>query len=257
MYDAINAAVVESIERGVATSCSLMVPCPGAPAAMQVLRDRPTIAFGIHLTLVCDLPDHPWGPLMPRDRVPSLLDAAGEFFTPDQTDALLAQASIDEVALEFRAQIVRVLDAGLEPTHLDWHCLADGGRDDIRELTLALAAEFGLAVRIWLDPARTQLRGRGLPVTDHDFLDSFSLELADKQGAYAAKLRALPAGLNEWAVHPSLGDDRDGGTPVRRTDYDFLTSSLARELIEDEGITVLGYRSIQRAWADLGADREL
>ena len=29
MHDAVNAAVVESIENGIASSCSLMVPCPG------------------------------------------------------------------------------------------------------------------------------------------------------------------------------------------------------------------------------------
>ncbi|MFD3943365.1 ChbG/HpnK family deacetylase [Streptomyces sp. NPDC058579] len=30
MYPAINAAVIESIEEGIAASCSLMVPCPAA-----------------------------------------------------------------------------------------------------------------------------------------------------------------------------------------------------------------------------------
>ncbi|WP_425472880.1 hypothetical protein [Streptomyces botrytidirepellens] len=28
------------------------------------------------------------------------------------------------------------MDAGLAPAHLDWHCLADGGREGIRDLTL-------------------------------------------------------------------------------------------------------------------------
>ena len=39
MHDAINAAVVESIENGIASSCSLMVPCPAAADAMRLLRD--------------------------------------------------------------------------------------------------------------------------------------------------------------------------------------------------------------------------
>jgi hypothetical protein len=54
MYHAINAAVVQSIEDGIASSCSLMVPCPWALHAMQLLYERPEIPFGIHLTLVCD-----------------------------------------------------------------------------------------------------------------------------------------------------------------------------------------------------------
>ena len=42
MHDAVNAAVVESIENGIASSCSLMVPCPAAADAMRLLRDART-----------------------------------------------------------------------------------------------------------------------------------------------------------------------------------------------------------------------
>jgi len=54
MHDAVNAAVVESIENGIASSCSLMVPCPAAANAMRLLRERPHISFGIHFALIRD-----------------------------------------------------------------------------------------------------------------------------------------------------------------------------------------------------------
>ncbi|MGW7097782.1 polysaccharide deacetylase family protein, partial [Streptomyces sp. NPDC054874] len=249
MYPAVNAAVIESIEEGIATSCSLMVPCPGTPQAMKLLSQRPQIPFGIHLTLVCEMPAIPWGPLSDRERVPSLLDPAGELFSPTTAGraTLLSQARLDEIELEFRAQIDAVADAELTPTHLDFHCLADGGRDDILDLTVVLAAEYGLAVRIWLEPGRQAMRSRRLPVTDNDFLDSFSLDIEGKAARYAQLLRDLPAGLNEWAVHPSLGDKEsqtvDGGWLVRRTDYEFLISPQAREVLQQEDITVVDYRT--------------
>ncbi|MDX3605925.1 polysaccharide deacetylase family protein [Streptomyces sp. FL06-04B] len=255
MYPAINAAVIESIEEGIAGSCSLMVPCPGAPQAMRLLGRKPQIPFDIHLTLVCEMPGIRWGPLIARERVPSLLDPAGKLFspTPGGRAALLAQARLDEIELEFRAQIDAVAGTGLTPTHLDFHCLADGGRDDILDLTVALAAEYGLAVRVWLEPGRQAMRERGLPVTDNDFLDSFSLDIEGKAARYAQMLRDLPAGLNEWAVHPSLGDKEsqavDDGWLVRRTDYDFLTSPQAREVLQQEDIAVIDYRTIQRVWS--------
>lgn len=254
MYDAINTAVVDSIERGIASSCSLMVPCPSAPHAMRLLRERAEIPFGIHLTLVCDTPHYRWGPLTAKENVPSLLDDAGELFisTPAGRSELLAQARLDEVELEFRAQIDAVADAGLAPTHLDFHCLADGGRADILDLTVALAAEYGLAVRVWLEPGRQKARQQGLPVTDNEFLDSFSLDLEGKSAQYARLLRDLPSGLSEWAVHPSVGREEsqaiDSGWRVRRTDYDFLTSPEARALLQQEGIVVIDYRSVQQAW---------
>jgi predicted glycoside hydrolase/deacetylase ChbG (UPF0249 family) len=97
-----------------------------------------------------------------------LLDKAGVLFPPAQIPRLLAQARIEDVAREFRAQIDAVIEDGLAPTHLDWHCLADGGREDIFDLTVALAAEYGLAVRAWLEPGHQRLRRQGLPVIDHE-----------------------------------------------------------------------------------------
>jgi chitin disaccharide deacetylase len=256
MYHAINAAVVESIEEGIASSCSLMVPCPWALHAMHLLRQRPRIPFGIHLTLFCDTTHYRWAPLTAREKVRSLLDETGELFTPAKVPELLARARLDEVELEFRAQIDAVVDAGLTPTHLDWHCLADGGRDDILDLTVALAGEYGLAVRVWLEPGRRKLRRRGLPVTDQSFLDSFDLDIDGKSARFGQLLRDLPVGLSEWSVHPGLGNEESqaidpGGWQVRRTDYEFLTSPEARELLRQEGIIVIDYRTIRQAWSQI------
>ena len=252
MYLAVNVAVVRSIEEGIARSCSLMVPCPWAPHAMDLLRDRPEISFGIHLTLLIDVPHYRWGPLTARDRVPSLLDEAGELHEWDRMSDLLARAHLDEVELEFRAQIDRVVDAGLAPTHLDFHSLADGGRDDILDLTVALAQEYGLAVRVWLEPGRERLRARGLPVDDYPLMDSTRIDLDGKAARLADLAHELPAGLSEWAMHPSLGTEESQAVNSlwrqRLTDYEFLISAEARELIRDEGIQVIDYRPMQRAW---------
>lgn len=253
MYHAINAAVIRSIEAGIATSCSLMVPCPWAAHAVHLLRERPEIPFGVHLTLFCDTTHYGWGPLSPRDQVPSLLTGTGELFTPDGVPALLAQARVDEVELECRAQVRAVLDAGLTPSHLDWHCLADGGRDDIFDMTVALAEEHGLAVRVWREPGRQKLRARGLPVDDHELMDSFRLDLDGKPARYAWLLRELPPGLNEWAVHAGLGNEEaqaiDGGWRVRSTDYEFLTSAQANQILQQEGIVLVDYRAVQQVWS--------
>lgn len=253
MRRGINVAVVEAIEGGIASSCSLMVPCPGAPEAMRLLRERPGIPFGIHLTLVCEVErEGAWGPVASKEWVGSLLDEAGELFSPGRCDELLGRARIEEVEVEFRAQVEVVLEAGLAPTHLDWHCLADGGRGDIFELTLALAGEYGLAVRVWGEAGRRRVRG--LPVTDNDFLDSFSLGLDGKAARYARLLRELPVGLSEWAVHPGVGDAESrvvepGGWRVRQTDHEFLMSAEARELLWEEGGFVIDYRGVQEWWS--------
>ena len=157
--------------------------------------------------------------------------------------------------MEFRAQIQVVLAAGLKPTHLDWHALRLGGREDIFDVMLRLAREYGLALRIvgqsWIEKTQSQ----GLPSNDHDFLDSYLLDPVTKAADYAELLRKLPVGLNEWAVHPGLDNSEllaieSGSNHIRQTDFDFLTSQRAKDLIKEEGIILLDYRALQDVWKD-------
>jgi predicted glycoside hydrolase/deacetylase ChbG (UPF0249 family) len=257
MHEAVNAAVVESIENGIASSCSLIVSCPAAANALRLLRERPHIPFGIHLSLIRDSPEYRWGPAAAKADVPSLLDpGTDELFvdTPAQRTALFAAAKLTEVDRELRAQIDAVVEVGMAPTHLDWHCLADGGRADILGLTMALAHEYGLAARVWLDDGRRKARQQGKPVVDNAFLDSYSVSLDDKAATYARLLRDLPPGLNEWAIHPAHGTERRRSIEptdwqVRQSDHAFLTSQQAREILDRERITVIDYRPLQQAWS--------
>jgi chitin disaccharide deacetylase len=242
------------LQEGVVSSTSLMAPCPWAPHAMQLLRENPDIPFGVHLTVTCDSLIYRWGPLTSKGEVPSLLDEAGYFYQNARIPEFLAQAKLDEVEVEFRAQINAVLAAHLKPTHLDWHCLPDGGRADIFDMTLALAKENGLALRVHARPLAEKWQRAGLPTSDHNMLDSYALSTVDKSACYAQLLRELPAGLSEWAVHPSLGNAEaqalePDSWPVRKTDFDFLIAQEAHAILEEEGIVLLDYRALQKVWA--------
>lgn len=253
MYHAVNEAIFRTLREGVVCSTSLMVPCPWALHAMHLLRENPEIQFGIHLTMIRDLSNYAWGPLTLRKDVPSLIDETGYFYNLEHMSDVLTQAKLDEVEIEFRAQIEAVLTAGLKPTHLDWHCLHNGGRADILDMTVELAKDFGLALRVY-DPSMIEkLQSQGLPTDDHDLLDSYDLDTVDKSIRYVQMLRELPTGLSEWAVHPGLGNSESqaidpGGWKVRQTDFEFLMSSEARETIRQEEIILLSYRSLQELW---------
>jgi chitin disaccharide deacetylase len=230
------ASALETIIHGVAASGSVMVVCPGSAAALELLASHPEVPVGVHLTLTADFPQVPWSPLTagPSIQEHGLLLGIG------QRDRLLAQADAHEVEAEFRAQIEVLLEAGVQPTHLDWHCLADGGREDIFDLTSALAEEYRTGVRAWTDYGRAALRKRGLTVQNRPFLDSFGVPLQGKQKRFREYLRTLPEGLSEWAVHPAQANAGDSGSDVRTTDYDVLMAPGIRQALADECITVLG-----------------
>src|SRR5215813_11335544 len=219
-----NVATLRALTQGVVSSTSLMVPCPWALHAMRLLAEHPEVSFGVHLTVVCDVAHYRCAPLTSRDKVASLVDESGSFYMEDHLSQWLAQVQLSELEVEFRAQIEAVLAASLTPTHLDWHCLPDGGRADIFEMTLHLAKEYGLAVRVFDRSTGEGLQRQGLPATDHDVLDSYRLGIDDKSAWYARALRDLPSGLSEWAVHPALGTPEmqaiePASWQVRTTDF--------------------------------------
>jgi predicted glycoside hydrolase/deacetylase ChbG (UPF0249 family) len=220
---------------------------------MQILADHPEISFGIHLTIISDLPLYRWGSLTSRDKVPSLIDEAGYFYSYERMPELLAQARLAEVEVEFRAQIEAALARSLKPTHLDWHCLYNGGRADMFELTVRLAQEYGLAMRVFDRAMDEALRRQGLPTPEHDVADTYKLNVDRKLAWFASALRALPSGLSEWAAHPALGTPEvqaydPVGWRAHPTDLAFLISPEARQIIEQEGIILLSYRPLQQVW---------
>ncbi len=160
---------------------------------------------------------------------------------------------LDELELEFRAQIETVLAAGLAPTHLDWHALRFGDRTDIFDLMIRLAKEYGLALRVIGRDSIEKLQSQGFPTIDYDFLDSYIIDPGIKPARFAQLLHELPAGLSEWAVHPGLDTPEllalePAGNHERQADYDFLISQQAKEIVAEEGIILIDYRKLQEVW---------
>ncbi len=253
MCHSTNAAILRALTEGVICSTTLMVPCAWASEAVRLVVENPTISFGVHLTAIGDGPDYRWKPLACRDKVPSLVDETGQFYNSDRIPEFLAKADLNELELEFRAQIEAVLAATLKPTHLDWHSLRIARRPAIFDVMFRLAREYGLALRVREPALIEKVQHQGLPCNDYDFLDSYGLDTTDKSARFIQLLRDLPAGLSEWAVHPGLADTEllaiePDGALIRQADLDFLVSAQAREVIEQEGIILLSYKLIQEIW---------
>lgn len=261
MCHSVNAAIMRALTDGIVRSATLMVPCPWAQHAMRFLAERPEIRFGVHLTTISEWADYRWGPVASREKVPSLVDRTGFFYDFDHMPELFTRLNLAELEAEFRAQIETVLAAGLHPTHLDWHALRINSRDDVFGVMTKLALKYGLALRVMGADRIAQIQSRGLPTNDNDFLDSYLLDPADKTARYIERLRRLPSGLNEWAIHPGLSDPElkaidPTGHHIRQADFDFLISQEAKETIEEEGIILLDYQALQIVWQEKSPNLE-
>lgn len=138
-----NQGAIKSITEGVATSCSIMMPCPWAASFVKEALKEPMDA-GLHLTLTSEWKNYRWPPLAGKEAVPGLTDPEGNLWPSVQE--VVANASPDEVEIEIRAQIDRALSMGFKPTHMDSHMGTLFYHPPFLERYIKLGIEYGIPV---------------------------------------------------------------------------------------------------------------
>jgi hypothetical protein len=73
----VDDASFAALESGAVTSASVMVPCPWLTEVADWARSHPDADLGLHLTLTSEWKTYRWGPVAPRDQVPTLLEPDG------------------------------------------------------------------------------------------------------------------------------------------------------------------------------------
>ncbi|MEX2233923.1 MAG: polysaccharide deacetylase family protein, partial [Cyclobacteriaceae bacterium] len=114
-----NQGAIQAMEKGVANSLSIMMPCPWVPGFVHYMKEHPGIDAGLHLTLTSEWKDYRWAPLAGRTVVPGLVDQEGAMWR--SVELVAKNAKADEVETEIREQLKRARDMGFEPTHFDSH----------------------------------------------------------------------------------------------------------------------------------------
>jgi chitin disaccharide deacetylase len=117
-YDA-NLGMTTVLEKGVAPSLSVMMPCPWVPHIVHYFKEHPGIDAGLHLTLTSEWKEYRWGPLAGIGAVPGLVDEEGAMWR--SVASVVKNASAEEVDREIRAQLARAVRMGFQPTHMDSH----------------------------------------------------------------------------------------------------------------------------------------
>ncbi|MGN6494231.1 MAG: polysaccharide deacetylase family protein [Agriterribacter sp.] len=114
-----NEGVKNAIDKGVASSFSVMMPCPWVPEIVKYIKANPRHDGGLHLTLTSEWNNYRWPPLSGKPATPGLVDEEGAMWheVPD----VVKHATADEIDREIRAQLDRALTMGFVPTHLDSH----------------------------------------------------------------------------------------------------------------------------------------
>lgn len=227
----INAGIFEAHNQGLVTSATLMVGFPAAEEAAENWGRTPDIGIGLHVVLTGGRP------LLPPERVPSLVDEKGRF--PAKPEGLSAAHS-DEVMAEVEAQFekFRVL-AGRLPTHLDSHHHSHR-LPVVCDALVSLAKRYGLAIRNASPEVGERLRREGIATTDIFVEDFFGNEV--RIGELLKILGGLGTGVTELMCHPARIDEAlrldSSYVDEREQELATLTHPDAIRAIREEGIVL-------------------
>ena len=237
-----------------------MVPCPWFPEAAAYARTHPEHDLGLHLTLTSEWHHYRWGPVLPPDRVPSLLDSLG--FLHATTEAAVRHARPAEVEAELRAQVERALAFGLRPTHLDSHMGVLFQTPALFEVYVRVGRAYGLPVfvpRTALEqqaPALLDLLGKDDVLIDHLVMATPDVAPEDWPAFYERAIANLEPGVTEIIVHLAYDDAEmqavtvdhpDFGAAWRQRDFDVFTSPAIDSLIAAHGVRLTTYRELHQA----------
>ncbi len=145
--DSANRAFVEGYEKGMLRNGVIMMTCGKAEEAARRFRGETGFCMGLHLTMNAEWDRVKWGPVAPRERVPTIVDENGWLY--QTTQALHdAHPSIDEILLEMDAQLDLARSYGLDIYFADAHMLftwaVEGLENAVREWCAQRGLIFGM-----------------------------------------------------------------------------------------------------------------
>jgi predicted glycoside hydrolase/deacetylase ChbG (UPF0249 family) len=273
--EGVNRGILEAFHHGIVTSASLLANGAAFAGAVEAARSAPGLGVGVHL----NLSDGP--PVADRKIVSTLLNRNGEFAGGPETllfRRVRGGLVLAEVEREWHAQIQKVRDAGIAPTHLDGHkhvhmlpglfeiALRIAKRHDVGAIRVSLessslraalssGAKQNAAVvmkqgvqarglKLLARDARAQAERAGISTADYFCGIAQTGELT-REGVEQF-VKSLPEGTTELVCHPGYADAALRKTPTRlqdsrQTELQILTDTGIRNLVASLGIRLIDY----------------
>ena len=252
----VNAGIVEAHEKGILTATTLMANGSAFEDAVRLAREHPGLDMGVHLVLV--------GGSSLRTGLP----------LPQAIHELIYAVVRGRIKPydELKPQVERIIEAGLQPTHLDTHKHTHV-IPAVLDAVARLSQEYGIrwvrrpfdfplsgggyvpwTVRLLsrcMNGVRwrfhSALQRRDCRVTDH--FAGFQMTGRFRVEELTALIRNLPEGITEFMCHPGrcTGELRGMRTRLKESREEELKALIAPEVrhaIEEQGVQLARYRDL-------------
>jgi len=226
------------------TSASILAPAPWFVAAAELCVNNPGWCVGVHLCLVGEWRGYRWRPVLPWDRVSSIVDEDGYLYT--SPDVLKAHnPKIEEIEAEMRAQIDLVIKRGIEIQYIDNHYGAVGQMPGGKDLLERLSRDYNVPISESNGERRMSI---------------YSTPVDEKLDKAVETLSGLEPGLWCWVCHPGIDSAEQNVLIHTQPDHIFinggvgphraqvtrtLTSIEVKSMVLYKGIQLTNYRELK------------
>lgn len=267
LSEGVTDGIIEAYERGIVTSTSIIAAGTAFGHAVKQVLSHKGLGVGVHLTLVEEQPVSD-----PAD-IPSLVQPNGKLprnYTQLLSGVLLGRIRSEHIERELRAQVVKCLDAGLTPTHLDSHQHVHA-LPSIFRIVIRSAEDFHIGgIRIPRDsPAPAVFWREGffektalclMAHWDAHLLSGRPLYTCDRMAGLfdsgaLSELRLLEIlenlqdGTTELVCHPGKEDAKASAKYAHwhydwKTELNALSSEAVRDAVRARGIELISYNEL-------------
>jgi predicted glycoside hydrolase/deacetylase ChbG (UPF0249 family) len=165
----------------------------------------------------------------------------------------------DEAEREIRAQVERAIAMGIHPTHLDSHMGTLFSRPDLFAIYVKVAREYKLPFLAAIAPNTpselTSLLSNKDLILNSVLIADPSVQPADWKTFYSNAIKNLKPGITEIIIHLGHNDAElqavmvdhvDYGAAWRQRDYDVITSSEFKKLLQDNHIILIHWSDLKK-----------
>lgn len=260
-----NVGAIKAMEEGLATSCSIMMPCSWVPEYFHYIQKHPEVDAGLHLTLTSEWDEYRWGPLAGKSQTPGLVDKEGAMW--GGVAEVVQHATPDELETEIRAQVDRAKTMGFDITHLDTHMGTVYATPEFLQRYVKVAMEEQIPVmvpaghlqfiaaddavrgpetQVMIRALGEQLWASGLPVLDDLNNNSYGWKKDEKVDNFIAALKEMKPGLTQFIIHATepmcnFGVISTSGD-TREADMNAMLDPRLKKAVEDEHIILTTWR---------------
>lgn len=242
---AVTDGILDAMYNGVVSDTSMLVNTPHLDYAVKQAKAYGLKSLGLHLTLTYR------SPISSAEKIPSLVDESGQFYT--RIDLLKNKYDIDEVEKEFRAQIAVFKNTGLELNHIDTHHhIHHYLGEDVALLCIKLAQELNVPIRKPHHENLKDLKEYNVLTSDY-FSDAFGGSVENSQEERLIEILDQyqeKSGVLEIMSHPGYVDDElmeiSSWTACRLEEMKTFTSPSFMQYLANNNIKVISFDQLSK-----------